>query len=767
MLVDRISYLISMLQVYGCCIILVLILPMLMWRHYLRNKSLTERFLFCIVTQTFFYVNVVLLLGFLNICNTWTLLGATAIEYALVRWTFSERTLFRNLGEGATMIRQAFQRQITWHYVLRQCRTEVQRKLRSIPGWSIWGLLRKHWFEMLLLLGILIYNAAFLTHNVNLYHSYQFSDLPVHLSWVYFLEHGTLFHDGIYPFAMHAMIYTIRALFGLDLREIVLYFGSFQTLLMITCMFLLCRNVFFRWRWTAYLVMVAVSLMLNQGRYAASLPQECGTFAMMTMAYYLIKYLNRERPAHLVKGDTKLRSIFRINQYLSRKYLDADFFMLALSVALIIAFHFYTAIAAIVLAVMLVLMYIRRFLRKQYMVPIVAAALLGAFLAVLPFGACLAKGIPFQLSMNWAVSVITGEEWTGGTGEGYLEILEEQGSEEATRAIYVQSFRDEEEVPLFERDNLSTAEKIKEVFQTTFDFASAYMFGTPVAKVAFPIGAAAIAIGLLMLIFKATRRYGAHYVALVLYVFIICVFGGAQRLGIMVIFDSPRASVFASPFYCMLLAIPMDLLFFAFANYRNKAVQCLLAAASLGLSGAAGYVIVENNLTHHYFDVNLAYYNEPDYLINRIQEEYPKYDYTIVSPTDEYYAVVEHGYHTELSEFVAMVDGKYPAFKIPTQYVFFFIEKYTLQDYFKGQAFVDEETAKGEFIYQGSTQDYYYQRNVIESKAYYWAKAYQQMYPNQMHVYFENDIYICYVLVQNKNSPLDMRIDYLAALEGE
>lgn len=767
MIVDRISYLISILQVYGCCIVLVLVLPMLMWRHYLRDKGLTERFLFCVVTQTFFYVNVVLLLGFLNICTPWMLMGATALEYGLVRWTFSDRMFFRNLREGALLIRQAFQRQITWHYLMRKYRTDMQQKLREVPGWPIWGLLRRNWFELLLLLGILVYNAAFLTHNVNLYHSYQFSDLPVHLSWVYFLEHGTLFQDGIYPFAMHAMIYTIRALFGLDLREIVLYFGSFQTLLMITCMFLLCRNVFFRWRWSAYLVMVAVSLMLNQGRYAASLPQECGTFAMMTMAYYLIRYLNKDRAAYKVRGDSRLRGAFRINQYLSRKYLDLDFFMLALSVALIIAFHFYTAIAAIVLAVMLVLMYIRRFLRKQYCVPIIAAALLGAFLAILPFGACLAKGIPFQLSMNWAVSVITGEEWTGGTGEGYLEILEEQGSEEASHAIYVQSFRDEEEIPLFERDNLSTAEKVKEVFQTTFDFASAYMFGTPVARGAFVIGGGAIIIGALLMIFRATRRFGAHYIALVLYVFIICVFGGAQRLGIMVIFDSPRASVFASPFYCMLLAIPMDLLFFALANVRSKPVQCLCAAVSLGLSGAAGYAIVENDLTHNYFDVNLAYYNEPDYLINQIQKEYPQYDYTIVSPTDEYYAVVEHGYHTELSEFVAMVDGNYPAFKIPTQYVFFFIEKYTLQDYFKGQSFVDEETARGEFIYQGSTQDYYYQRNVIESKAYYWAKAYQEMYPNQMHVYFEDDIYICYVLIQNKNSPLDLRIDYLAALEGE
>lgn len=765
MIVDHLSYTLSMLQVYGCCIFLVFVLPMLMWRRYLRDKSLTERFLFCLITQTFFYVNVVLLLGFLNICNRWTLMGATALEYLLVRWTYSDRGFFKRLRKGGETVWLVLRRQQTWHSLLRQIRTGVRTRLREIPGWPIWGKLRKHWFEIALLAAFLVWNALFLTHNVRLYHSYQFSDLPVHLSWVYFLEHGTLFHDGIYPFAMHAMIYTVRAVFQLDLREIVLYFGSFQTLLMIVCMFLLCRKVFFRWRWTGYLVLVAISLMLNQGRYAASLPQECGVFAMMTMAYYLIRYLNKPREKHLVKGDSKLRSVFRINQYLSRDYLDLDFFLLALSVSLIIAFHFYTAIAAIVLAVMIVLMYFWRFFRKQYFVPVVAAALLGAFLAVLPFAACLAKGIPFQLSMNWAMSVISGEEWTGGTGEGYLDVLEEHGSEEATQAIAIQSYRIDEGIPLFQQEGLTVRERMQEFLQTIYDFASMYLFGSPVATLAFAIAVGAVGIGALLMLFRRTRRYGAHYIALVLYVLIILVFGGAQRLGLTVIFDSPRASVFSAPFYCMLLAIPLDVLFFALAGVRSKPVQCLCAAASLGVCAAAGYTIVDKGLMHNHFDVNLAYYNEPDYLIDRIQKEYPAFDYTIISPTDEYYAIVEHGYHTELSEFVAMLDGKYKPFKIPTQYVFFFIEKYTLQDYFEGQQFVSKEAARKDFIYQASTQDYYYQRNAIESKAYYWAEQYREMYPNQMQVYFENDIYICYVLTQNKNSPLDMRIDYLSGLE--
>ena len=174
MIVDHLSYTLSMLQVYGCCIFLVFVLPMLMWRRYLRDKSLTERFLFCLITQTFFYVNVVLLLGFLNICNRWTLMGATVLEYLLVRWTYSDRSFFKRLRKGGETVWLVLRRRQTWHSLLRQIRTGVRMRLREIPGWPIWGKLRKHWFEIALLAAFLVWNALFLTHNVRLYHSYQF-----------------------------------------------------------------------------------------------------------------------------------------------------------------------------------------------------------------------------------------------------------------------------------------------------------------------------------------------------------------------------------------------------------------------------------------------------------------------------------------------------------------------------------------------------------------------------------------------------------------
>lgn len=764
MIVDRLSYILSMLQVYGTLVLLLFVLPMLMWKNYLTKRSLGERFLFCVISQTAYLVNLVLLLGFLDICNRWTVGLGVLGEFLLVRWTFSDKQFFHRRADDLMLILRVIRRQETVHRACHIFKGQLKQWLKAPLRWSLWRLLREHWLDVLFVGGILIYNAVFINHNVLIYHSYQFSDNPVHLSWVYELEHGTLFSAGIYPFAMHSMIYVVRVLSGIPLREVVLYYGGFQTLLLIISLFLLARKVF-RWRYTPYLVLLLFSILLNQGRYAASLPQECGMFASAGMAYYLIAYLRQPREKRLVKGDSRLRSCFRINQYFSRESFTYDFWMLALCVSLVIAYHFYTAIASVLLALAIVGAHFIRFIRKQYLVPVVSAALVGALIAVLPFGACFAKGIPFQESMNWALSVIEGTEWQG-TGSNYQALIESggEGTLGETAGKAVEKAEEDQVVSLFDR-GLSGKEMVREYTDTLLYYQEAYLFGAKMTPVMLVCAGVTAAAGVLFLLSRRLRAYGQAYLSILLYLLLIISFGCFQLLGLTVIFEANRASVFTEPYFFLLLAVPMDVLFCLLGSWRNKHYQALLAAGSLALCGVCGYQLVERGFLHNYFDVNLSYYNEPDYLISRIRRDYPDFSYTIVSPTDELYAMRDHGSHYELSEFVAMVEGKRPPVKFEDEYVFFFIEKYTLQDQQYGSAFVSPDYARQKFTYTGTTQDYYFQRNVLQSKAYCWAQAFSQMYPNQVSVYFENDIYICYIVHQNRNSPLDMRIDYLSGLE--
>lgn len=760
MIVDRVAYLWSMVQVYAVTGFLEIGFPLLMWRSWLRGRPAGQRLMFCVLTQTAYLVNVVLLLGLLKICSRWTLLLALGLEYALVRWTFSDKQFFHKLKALLQLAGRLLRGEESLAALRRSQQGWLHIRQLRLHAWGGWASLRAHWAELAFLLGVLGYNMAFLTHNVNIWHSYQFSDLPVHISWIYALEQGTLFVDGIYPFAMHALIYVVRELSGISLREIVLYYGSFHTLLAIVTLYLFAKRLF-AWKYSAWFALVCFSLLLNLGRYAASLPQECGVFAMFTMGYYLVNYLEKTRSKYTVQGDGRLRRFFRFNQYLSRRYLDLDFFLLTLSVAQVIAFHFYTAIATVVLAVTLVGTQLGRFFKKQYFVPIVTAAVSGALIAVIPFAVCFASGIPFQASMGWALSVIQGTDWGstgGGTGYGYVIVGQDGTTTELQDTGADNSAQEDaaEDSGGILQSDLPPKEKLQACISSMLEYNQGYLFGVKTNRIVCVCVLAALAGGSILLLFRRTRAIGCHYLSIVFFVLLLTMMGAATPLGLPTIFEPTRADVFCEPILALLLAVPLDLVCLPFTFFHPDKSKRLLMFFTLAACTAAGFWIVSSGAVHQYFDVNLAYYNEPDYLIRQIQKQFPEKSYTIVSPTDEYYAAIEEGYHTELSEIVAMTEGKLHAFTLPTRYTFFFIEKYTLQDYFNGQDWVSEDYAGQDFLYQASTQDYYYQRNILESKAYYWAQAYQQLHPNAMQIYYEDDIYIAYLLVQDVNSPLSL-----------
>ena len=51
-------------------------------------------------------------------------------------------------------------------------------------------------------------------------------------------------------------------------------------------------------------------------------------------------------------------------------------------------------------------------------------------------------------------------------------------------------------------------------------------------------------------------------------------------------------------------------------------------------------------------------------------------------------------------------------------------------------------------------------RAVTMSRTYYWAQAFQQLYPNEMKVYYENERFVCYYIEQNTYRLYNFAIDY-------
>lgn len=759
MIVDRAAYILSGIQVFAACAVLELLLPLLMWRRYLKGKSYGYRFAFCLITQNAFIINLVLLLGFLKICNLFTLLLGMGLLYFIVARQYARkrktarlagiRQYARRLANGTKKPRSVWYDMRHW----------AASGIRRILAWDVWRHIRAHLAEYVFLAVAVGYNAAFLTHNMNVYHSVQFSDIPVHQAWIYELaNNGILFSDGIYPFGMHAMIYAVHTLFFLDLREVMLYFGAFQTVLLLVSVYLLARKIF-RWKYSALIALIFFSLFLNQGRFVASLPQETGMFAVTLCAYFLTGFLHTPLSKHTIEKDGPVRRFFRINQYFSRKYMTADALLFMLSVSLCIAYHFYTAIAACLFVAAILLAHLARAVRKQYWVPVVLSGALGVLIAVVPFAACFATGTPFQESMNWALTVIEGEEYQGDNYQTNLESTLDSAAAQEDGAAALAA--DTAAADVFPLAGLGIRDKLLFVYRALRDYLEVSLLGSTMTRLFVLCFAAGAACSVLSLPFRRLRRYGADYAAMLIYTVMILIVGAAQTLHIMEIIASSRAGTFIDPYLGIVYAMGADFVFGLLAALFARRLRPALAVAYVAACVALILTVFRLGMPHSYFEVNLAYYNEPVYLVRHIREDYPKDSFTIISTTDERYQVMDYGYHENLSKFMNMVGGNESEFKIPTPYVFVFIEKTVLQDYYYGRVDVSPEYARKEFVYMADNQDYYFQRAVLESKAYYWAKRFMEIYPNSMRVYYEDDIYIAYLIEQNPYYLYDFRVDYL------
>lgn len=764
MIVDTETYVLSMISVLVGCIVRDFIIPLFVWRKHLKGKGFGYRFWFCTLTQAFIQINLVTFLGIFNILNRYTFLGFNFLIYALILWDYSDKRFFLRRRENIRALWNAYKEEWLIMYILGSVGIRCKALLRKARNFSAGKKLRKHWFETLLLTGIVIYNIWFMTYNVLRYHCYQFSDIPVHQSWIYELEQGNLYADGIYPFGMHIMIYFVRTLFGFNLREIMLYAGVYQFNILIIGIYLLAKEIFVGKYIPAASVLI-VSLMLNQGRYGASLPQEAGMYAVAGIAYFMIRYLHKDREKLEVNGDSKLKRFFRINSYINRKYIDSELLLLMISVSLVISYHYYTAIAAVFVICSIGLVYLPMILKKQNFVPIFFSGLMGALIAVVPVGACLAKGIPFEASIDWAKTVMAGDVWVGSNPE-YMENLAEALGDDTFVNDKSPSGTYAEEGADSENKKKSAVQILKYYGKSIYDFGSGVMFGTGATVLMFACMLAGLLCGLLMLLSKKTRYYGCDYLAMDLIMLIFYTVGASQALGIPEVIAAARASTFAQPFAGLIYLLPVDFIFRIMNIWKNRIYQSFLKTLSLAVCVLAAFVIIRTGCYHNFFDVNQAYYNEVEYVLRNIKKNYKKFSYTIVSPTDEYYDVIDYGRHTELSQFVNMISKKEKKFTFTTDYVFFFIEKLVLQDYIYGRVRVAPEYALKDFVFMEDVQDYYYQRAVIESKAYYWAQKFKDMYPRNFKVYFEDDIYVVYLMEQNTYYPYDLQIDYLDDLKN-
>ncbi len=112
-----------------------------------------------------------------------------------------------------------------------------------------------------------------------------------------------------------------------------------------------------------------------------------------------------------------------------------------------------------------------------------------------------------------------------------------------------------------------------------------------------------------------------------------------------------------------------------------------------------------------------------------------------------------------------MIEKRVNRYNIPTKYVYFFVEKKPvdyMKEHDKSGSMVSRQHAS-EYLPDAASGISIYTselRLMIMSKMYYWANEYMRLYPNDFTIYYEDNEFICYKLIQNTSNLNNLIIDY-------
>ena len=235
----------------------------------------------------------------------------------------------------------------------------------------------------------------------------------------------------------------------------------------------------------------------------------------------------------------------------------------------------------------------------------------------------------------------------------------------------------------------------------------------------------------------------------------------APYLGLPEIIAGARLCLTEQILILAMMAISVDELFYRFENSAAGTY-----APYLGLFGVIVIYAGTNyfGVFHGYLYYELTRYNSAVELTNYISGKYPQYTYTIISTTEELYQAIETGRHEEILDFY--YKSKTENYYIPTEYLFFYIEKNPIQyaqyHFFSGPRWLAQDKYTKYYKYSnavlsvgdqikhgriserflneplaimGKASDAYsniMNRKILESEMYYWCQNFKTIYPNEI-----------------------------------
>lgn len=771
-------------------IALMYIWPMVVFRRYLAPKSRTYKFAFCTTVQVILINTVVLLLGLVHILNRWTMI---LFFYGGILVSLLWKRKFT--GEGIQRVRQVLVGTRGVKLFLLQAISSMRHALRRGVK-NLWRSSKGKRLEYLLLGVVVLFGMIYFSYGAFVDHSYGFGDMYTHHAWIYGLLEGKIFSAGIYPEAMHCFIYAMHQLFGIRVYSCMLFVAGVHVSTLLIAIYCFLKEVL-KSRYTSLLIiasflvldLMCIDEVFSMARLQWTLPQEFALYTQFLCALYLVRYLRTDRNPRKESG--------------KRKWVvwDENLFLFMMALAASFAIHFYVTIMAFFLCASFAVFLLHRIFRKGNFRSLVAAVFAGIFIAAAPMGVAYATGIPFQGSIDWALNVISGEDTKEGRTQQAEAILNtEQGetvlpsateTKDSNTSLNGQSSDahangteiTQKTIPLTERLK-RLAIKVWDVTEKKseglYSYGYATLYGEERADWILRFTALAAGIGVVccliaLLIHRKIKIFFEGYLGLTLASIAFMILYAAPFLGLPELIAGARVCSTGQLLILAMMFVPVDLFLYLIGL---TVIRVLLPMVSIVLTGAI-YVGANYFDVYHGFLYNeLTRYNSVVDVTNNIIKNFPQYSYTIVSPTDELYQVIEYGRHEEIYNFVKVIQSN--AYSLPSEYIFLYVEKkpiqYAQSHFYTGPEWLAKEKytqyytmyfSEGNQLNQSTISDDYADqdfmfflkesqnysdlasRTILESKLNRWCKQFEHNFPNDINTYYEDDDFVCYVIRQN------------------
>ena len=771
-------------------IALMYIWPMVVFRRYLAPKSRTYKFAFCTTVQVILINTVVLLLGLVHILNRWTMI---LFFYGGILVSLLWKRKFT--GEGIQRVRQVLVGTRGVKLFLLQAISSMRHALRRGVK-NLWRSSKGKRLEYLLLGVVVLFGMIYFSYGAFVDHSYGFGDMYTHHAWIYGLLEGKIFSAGIYPEAMHCFIYAMHQLFGIRVYSCMLFVAGVHVSTLLIAIYCFLKEVL-KSRYTSLLIiasflvldLMCIDEVFSMARLQWTLPQEFALYTQFLCALYLVRYLRTDRNPRKESG--------------KRKWVvwDENLFLFMMALAASFAIHFYVTIMAFFLCASFAVFLLHRVFRKGNFRSLVAAVFTGVFIAAAPMGLAYATGIPFQGSIDWALNVISGEDTKEGRTQQAEAILNtEQGeavlpsateTKDSNTSLNGQSSDahangteiTQKTIPLTERLK-RLAIKVWDVTEKKseglYSYGYATLYGEERADWILRFTALAAGIGVVccliaLLIHRKIKIFFEGYLGLTLASIAFMILYAAPFLGLPELIAGARVCSTGQLLILAMMFVPVDLFLYLIGL---TVIRVVLPMVSIVLTGAI-YVGANYFDVYHGFLYNeLTRYNSVVDVTNNIIKNFPQYSYTIVSPTDELYQVIEYGRHEEIYNFVKVIQSN--AYSLPTEYIFLYVEKkpiqYAQSHFYTGPEWLAKEKytqyytmyfSEGNQLNQSTISDDFADRDfmfflkesqnysdlasrtILESKLNRWCKQFEHNFPNDINTYYEDDDFVCYVIRQN------------------